>query len=122
MLKAEFLRARIFQFTPLREGRPLLMRVCAGQHSTRFQFTPLREGRREVVPGIKIVPRISIHAPPRGATRMVSCALPPMQFQFTPLREGRQRRTTFGLQIAGFQFTPLREGRPAGMEGVLRVD
>ena len=70
MLKAEFLRARIFQFTPLREGRPLLMRVCAGQHSTRFQFTPLREGRREALQApINRVHDISIHAPPRGATR-----------------------------------------------------
>ena len=34
----------VFQFTPLREGRP----VMADFHSfdSRFQFTPLREGRR----------------------------------------------------------------------------
>ena len=77
-----------FQFTPLREGRPM--------HDPReypvsiFQFTPLREGR---LPSLAIIPlsilyfnsrpsargdlwqtirrfrrTISIHAPPRGAT------------------------------------------------------
>ena len=34
---------RLFQFTPLREGRPHRRRKHGT--STRFQFTPLREGR-----------------------------------------------------------------------------
>ena len=57
----------IFQFTPLREGRP--------QSATRwhrrilFQFTPLREGRRAQMDGHAGNQVISIHAPPRGATR-----------------------------------------------------
>ena len=87
---------------------------------------------------------ISIHAPPRGATRMV---LVPSDaddvFQFTPLREGRppsvwklpqshyfnsrpsargdtkeQMRTHSMMQ---FQFTPLREGRPRLPNAPLRL-
>ena len=57
---------RVFQFTPLREGRPRRMYSRSGLS-------------------------ISIHAPPRGATLTISllfCACP---FQFTPLREGRRR-------------------------------
>ena len=38
---------------------------------------------------------ISIHAPPRGATRAVLRAFAAdTQFQFTPLREGRRRATS----------------------------
>ena len=33
-----------FQFTPLREGRLILMTGARG--TGKFQFTPLREGRR----------------------------------------------------------------------------
>ena len=77
-----------FQFTPLREGRPgtsfraLSLRdfnsrpsargdVCRNggrsAHGLNFNSRPSARGD-EVVPGIKIIPRISIHAPPRGAT------------------------------------------------------
>ena len=55
-----------------------------------FQFTPLREGRLKDATGQDTAALISIHAPPRGATksskRIVCCRL----FQFTPLREGRR--------------------------------
>ena len=55
----------LFQFTPLREGRPLRFSF---PHATRvFQFTPLREGRHSA--------KIAIYC------RDI--------FQFTPLREGR---------------------------------
>ena len=33
--------------------------------------------------------KISIHAPPRGATPRHAGRIHPRQFQFTPLREGR---------------------------------
>ena len=78
----------VFQFTPLREGRPELRIVK--QRTYAFQFTPLREGR-PVRPPEVYAPHyfnsrpsargdeisagrdvafwlISIHAPPRGAT------------------------------------------------------
>ena len=100
----------LFQFTPLREGRR--KSTAAPPSYTLFQFTPLREGR----PGQKLHrqarKKISIHAPPRGATvlsmgftksMIISIHAPPRgatvsdapavyfqcSFQFTPLREGR---------------------------------
>ena len=77
-----------FQFTPLREGRRQRHHRVA--HAGQFQFTPLREGRPSG--GVRLPPSpyfnsrpsargdvahrraempgdISIHAPPRGATR-----------------------------------------------------
>ena len=61
----------LFQFTPLREGRP------NSAHRTTapklFQFTPLREGRQK--------PRRNYWKKPK-------------RFQFTPLREGRQQKGT----------------------------
>ena len=102
----------VFQFTPLREGRqpPLTQR----RKPSKFQFTPLREGRLGAMLksmgiadiSIHAPPRgatkrdkrrrsngcISIHAPPRGATRVVATDPTKGIFQFTPLREGRRRR------------------------------
>ena len=54
---------------------------------------------------------ISIHAPPRGATRAESHGRDDILFQFTPLREGRRCRREAGIASNLFQFTPLREGR-----------
>ena len=84
--------------------------------------------------GLFFDPRfISIHAPPRGATRFVSPTRWGWKFQFTPLREGRRAlggAVDFGGDFnsrpsargdahqhlmnskhSSFQFTPLREGR-----------
>ena len=78
---------------------------------------------------------ISIHAPPRGATKVQkNCGRHSSLFQFTPLREGRRplqrcqvrlpaisihapprgaTKSSAALSpIKTFQFTPLREGRP----------
>ena len=78
--------------------------------------------------------KISIHAPPRGATDAYKQQVETeKKFQFTPLREGRLLRScTYHLQsnfnsrpsargdgrtwyadytYGEFQFTPLREGR-----------
>ena len=122
--------ASAFQFTPLREGRQKNLRKILKK--VLFQFTPLREGRLHDVRGCWNR-RISIHAPPRGATTLpITHTLRPL-FQFTPLREGRPCLRCFGLtlnvisihapprgatRISGililvivFQFTPLREGR-----------
>ena len=58
---------------------------------------------------------ISIHAPPRGATssrtQSVRCSF---RFQFTPLREGRLGLVMPRMPSLLFQFTPLREGRRDG--------
>ena len=98
-----------FQFTPLREGRP--ERAAATSQGRKFQFTPLREGRRTCSTGAKnftnfnsrpsargdtfavgekYLRKISIHAPPRGATERAAATSQGRKFQFTPLREGRR--------------------------------
>ena len=98
-----------FQFTPLREGRRA--GATATYQRDVFQFTPLREGRRGGGGVKKSDERISIHAPPRGATCCGGGNRDGVRFQFTPLREGR--RCIVHREGAGivFQFTPLREGR-----------
>ena len=60
------------------------------RHRVRFQFTPLREGRLKFEAHYHVTSVISIHAPPRGATRCTTSTRPTSRFQFTPLREGRQ--------------------------------
>ena len=77
----------LFQFTPLREGRP--SRNTFASCHILFQFTPLREGR-----------------PVRNLEEQIR-----QLFQFTPLREGRPERAVVGFHLRQFQFTPLREGR-----------
>ena len=57
---------------------------------------------------------ISIHAPPRGATRALQFHPCYLQFQFTPLREGRLDYDELNIECEVFQFTPLREGRRLG--------
>ena len=123
----------LFQFTPLREGRPAMLWCRSGWRI--FQFTPLREGRRCSRSARRVRPfyfnsrpsargdggctrnhlfqGISIHAPPRGATKIVEtdCMLPIISIHAPP------RGATFfagktGCERWEFQFTPLREGRP----------
>ena len=100
----------LFQFTPLREGRPVARVVLhrtglisihapprgatlsfrAAVMLALFQFTPLREGRLMLVLHCVTLQHISIHAPPRGATPAFCISSAEYRpFQFTPLREGR---------------------------------
>ncbi len=119
-----------FQFTPLREGR----RVCYGRiyYEIVFQFTPLREGRLEKIrSGISgetdfnsrpsargdfadklrsYRHMISIHAPPRGATRAGLRGVIPTIFQFTPLREGRLNRSGITAIREHFNSRPSARG------------
>ena len=100
----------LFQFTPLREGRPT--EITRRRKSTLFQFTPLREGRRALTSATVSTDRISIHAPPRGATHPSHGQKQERRlFQFTPLREGRRASRQGQPGQCTFQFTPLREGR-----------
>ena len=144
----------IFQFTPLREGRHspcnLYLSICNfnSRPSARgdpafsfvtyknfiFQFTPLREGRPLLLRRLKKLARISIHAPPRGATiRIYHDTNTRYYFNSRPSARGdaRRRRRRAGRPISIhapprgatrayclplpvrmlFQFTPLREGR-----------
>ena len=98
----------IFQFTPLREGR---RGIGYGKlRQSTFQFTPLREGRPALWQGGHAPSPISIHAPPRGATRFhifrMFCTL----FQFTPLREGRRQRFR-RIHPAGINFNSRPSAR-----------
>ena len=107
-------------------------------HLCRFQFTPLREGRQVVALLVAEV-LISIHAPPRGATRnrpkratarRISIHAPPRGATFRDVRESG-RRENFNSRPSArgddyrvirsgsatvFQFTPLREGRPGNWQ------
>ena len=148
-----FATTSAFQFTPLREGRPGsgrrvqrlpfhfnsrpsargdCARRKARKSSRTFQFTPLREGRHDAAGRAIEAADISIHAPPRGATRQAfpfpaprhfnsrpsargdTASIPfpsAPAFQFTPLREGRRFTSRCPAPRKIFQFTPLREGR-----------
>ena len=132
--------ARYFNSRPSARGD---YNRCIQRRTNLFQFTPLREGRLELIKKAVACLSISIHAPPRGATKMwkeyykkqsISIHAPPRgatrrwrtfpqlaRFQFTPLREGRQvfRITSDARDI--FQFTPLREGRPASAATVVAM-
>ena len=120
----------LFQFTPLREGRPRFRpakpvpnfisihapprgaTICGGLDCSRciFQFTPLREGRLGVTLAT-IYNFISIHAPPRGATTIAQAqAQAQAQFQFTPLREGRQYRFIQKAVFKNFNSRPSARG------------
>ena len=126
--------SRLFQFTPLREGR----RVCYGRiyYEIVFQFTPLREGRPAVLEAAEPLVVISIHVPPRGATS--SAVIPhgrAAYFNSRPSARGDKKAETALYRLLNFnsrpsargdapasapasapdkfQFTPLREGRRA---------
>ena len=90
------LRILLFQFTPLREGRHTTT-VSYGANR-EFQFTPLREGRHKPHMRYTCLKKISIHAPPRGATSASHSEMASRIFQFTPLREGRRPRACRAAQ------------------------
>ena len=99
----------LFQFTPLREGRHLWRCLRCPEH--KFQFTPLREGRRETGIHMRDCERISIHAPPRGATITRLRSNLTSVFQFTPLREGRLSLSSLRLaDVFYFNSRPSARG------------
>ena len=98
----------LFQFTPLREGRPDGNE--AGAACVISIHAPPR-GATLYLEISALAPSISIHAPPRGATMLGFPDSPAILFQFTPLREGRLALNVLSVLVQQFQFTPLREGR-----------
>ncbi len=142
-----------FQSTPLREGRPKSFNSKDGAWSfnprpsargdaakmatlfggSKFQSTPLREGRLRRSPSCCILARVSIHAPPRGATFLrpmgfgtwgVSIHAPPrgatthshsLLWVFSVSIHAPPRGATLASPRKRasilFQSTPLREGR-----------
>ena len=126
------LTARIFQFTPLREGRPsrtganpgaeaisihapprgATRSADAARHTPNFNSRPSARGDRYRAASYS-ARKISIHAPPRGATKenLLTMALEIISIYVPP------RGATVWLDEEPldwpFQFTPLREGRHA---------
>ena len=123
-----------FQFTPLREGRLLQRPARCLLHD--FNSRPSARGDVFAISS-GVGWRISIHAPPRGATSGVFMRpLPPLHFNSRPSARGDMfssplshnteisihappRGATYfsdvGAETLTFQFTPLREGRPASI-------
>ena len=85
--------------------------MCFHRAFQLFQFTPLREGRLKTEAIHRFMWVISIHAPPRGATKARLATAWHPYFNSRPSARGdpplTQRR-----KPSKFQFTPLREGRP----------
>ena len=97
-----------FQFTPLREGRHRKKMRKRALHD--FNSRPSARGDKSPgrTPGGS---HISIHAPPRGATRTPRPSPTPFPlFQFTPLREGRRIRAKRSPQAAYFNSRPSARG------------
>ena len=98
-----------FQFTPLREGRRNSW--ARGRRTGHFNSRPSARG--DVTLSFQMWEKvISIHAPPRGATRACAFALPHKLISIHAPPRGataglRRRRICWRI----FQFTPLREGR-----------
>ena len=98
-----------FQFTPLREGRQKYHKIP--YNLLLFQFTPLREGRQGK-PDYHLIPySVSIHAPARGATVSLLGSSLTAMFQFTPLREGRRTPgKMFRYPCLSFNSRPCERG------------
>ena len=79
-----------------------------------FQSTPLREGRPARRPGRCRLRPVSIHAPSRGATIADGTTADAAAcFNPRPFARGDATAAAAGGKELLFQSTPLREGRPA---------
>ena len=120
----------LFQFTPLREGRRLTPDEM-GELTDYFNSRPSARGDvlvhhnpTKLIISIHAPPRgatrryctatkrksISIHAPPRGATHVGIPTRVSNSFQFTPLREGRHRTACARRQCCYFNSRPSARG------------
>ena len=111
----------VFQFTPLREGRPKLKTLRKGRKL--FQFTPLREGRQQRS-FIFCQVQYSFNSRPcvRGDARKLSANLKQLSFNSRPCVRGDQSPYRRTLVLLKFQFTPLREGRPIKKGIIFKCD
>ena len=62
---------------------------------------------------------ISIHAPPRGATRILSGRFSVLLFQFTPLREGRPAHSA--RSAASWNFNSRPSARGDAFQYIMRI-
>ena len=110
--------SRLFQSTPLREGR--LRRALLYQPLQSFNPRPCVRGDRPLFVGGSGLPRFNPRPCVRGDAGGVDVGGGPGWFQSTPLREGRLPMDARRGAKPLFQSTPLREGRPAiGGAGLL---
>ena len=121
----------IFQFTPLREGRPGYSEAYSiavndfnsrpsarGDKTTAytfapdsiFQFTPLREGRRRLTPPPHLPRHFNSRPSARGDADPAAPKRKRGNFNSRPSARGDPPKC-FQSHPPPFQFTPLREGR-----------
>ena len=138
-MTALYNKREVFQFTPLREGRP-----CRTRHPRLVSISihaPPR-GATKIVETVCMLPIISIHAPPRGATREKRQSTEKttyfnsrpsargdhpehlhsagrFDFNSRPSARGDAKRDGEKKEHIVFQFTPLREGRRKGEHGIV---
>ena len=112
MRRATSERIKLFQFTPLREGR--LADAFFLRNSTNFNSRPSARGDR-YANGQGSPTVISIHAPPRGATAALARRqrISETYFNSRPSARGDGSSVLLMDSEKQFQFTPLREGRRA---------
>ena len=103
----------LFQFTPLREGRPATV-IGGITAQLAFQFTPLREGRPTSTPCRTRRRNFNSRPSARGDRRRRACGWN-CEFQFTPLREGRLRRRHPQKRLADFNSRPSARGDVHGV-------
>ena len=109
MKKYRVKEGMIFQFTPLREGRPS-RRTRQECRLCDFNSRPSARGDSKKC-DLALDIYISIHAPPRGATLPDGASTTSfVAFQITPLREGRQSSIINGLQGDYFNSRPSARG------------
>ena len=99
----------VFQFTPLREGRHNVADVCSELEN--FNSRPSARGDFSFFSFFSSLRKISIHAPPRGATAKMQVIQRLKYFNSRPSARGDVNRRTLPRRRNRFQFTPLREGR-----------
>ena len=95
------------------------MKKYREKEGIKFQFTPLREGRHLVLREIALRGDFNSRPSARGDDKTAHSFFL-FRFQFTPLREGRPLMARVFEPDGVFQFTPLREGRHA-MKGKLGI-
>ena len=119
-------RTRFWQLARYFNSRPSARGDTIGkvieQPGSLFQFTPLREGRPAA--GVVGAGAWYFNSRPsaRGDQAREDNQENQQRFQFTPLREGRPGHRDGDNPLQAFQFTPLREGRRAGQCRVLLPD
>ena len=104
-------RSALFQFTPLREGRPCRFACCFLAFCISIHAPPRGATweRGEAFPS----PDISIHAPPRGATSQLFVpTLHSPHFNSRPSARGDATSTPFRTRRRNFNSRPSARGDP----------